>query len=128
MQLSFFASVTVAVGGIIVFCSSNLVSSPDPLTSHVFKVTDNKTNNYDVKFRLYPYTTEKIPDNTILSNNKNLVVSCMPSSLWHHPSLTTTTFHVHNNVLPRSAKGRAPHDYSQLFNLLFLLSSASLAP
>ena len=51
MQLSFFALVTVAISGIIVFCSSN---KPAMFLSTCF----NRWQNYDIKFRLYPYTTE----------------------------------------------------------------------
>ena len=52
MQLSSFASITVAIGGIIVFCSSNQVAM------FLINTHFNRWQNYDVKFQLYPYTTK----------------------------------------------------------------------
>ena len=51
MQLLSFASVTVVIGSIIVFCYSN---QPAMFLSTRF----NRRQNYDVKFWLYQYTTE----------------------------------------------------------------------
>ena len=50
MQLFLFALVTMVIGSKIVFYSSNQPAM-------FFSTRFNRRQNYDVKFRLYPYTT-----------------------------------------------------------------------
>ena len=51
MQLFSFASVTMAIGSIIVFCSFNQQAM-------FLSTRFNRRQNYGIKFQLYPYNTE----------------------------------------------------------------------